>query len=89
MFPFSQLEISLGTINAQFILKGLNQTVNDKNFSRLVDYTLDLYTLQLNIGNALDGITATVNAGVTILTLQGKSVKGLFDDANILPPPGF
>ena len=89
MFPFSQLEVSLGTINGQFILKGLNQIVNDKNFSQLVDKTLDLATLQLNIGNAFAGMTATVNAGVTILALQGKSVNGLFDDANILPPPGF
>ena len=89
MFPFSQLQISLGTITAQFILKGLKQTVNDKKFKHLVDRKLDLGKLQSNICNAFDAITKTVNAGVTILTLQGKSVKGLFDAANIVPPPGF
>ena len=87
--PFRQLDTALGGITAQFILKGLNQTVNDKRFSDLVDDTLDLVTLQLNIGNALNGISEIVNAGVAIVTIQGKSVKGLFDAANIVPPPGF
>ena len=55
----------------------------------MVGASFDLHSLRSNISSAVDGITDTIKAGIKILTIQGKSLKTLFDDAHVPVPPGF
>ena len=64
-------------------------SIKTDDFSQMVGHSFDIQSLTLNIDSAVDGLLKTVTAGVKILTLQHKTVKKLFDDANVPVPPGF
>ena len=51
--------------------------------------SFDLHKLQSNVDSAVQHINDTITADIEVLKIQGKSVKQLFDDANVPVPPGF
>lgn len=87
--PCSQYDIIAATSSGQIILKRLNETVNEEDFSKKVDNNLDLNNLRSNISNALDGFNRMLEATIDILGIRKKSVRQLFEKAEVLVPPSF
>ncbi len=51
--------------------------------------TMALNDLRTSIGQARDGAALALQGGLGVLAAQGKSIRGLFENAGLDVPPGF
>ena len=48
-----------------------------------------LNDLRASIGQAREGVALALQGGLGVLAAQGKSIRGLFENAGLAVPPGF
>jgi hypothetical protein len=77
------------TLEAQATINLLERSIRTDTPQQKQDLEKQLVALRTSIGDAVHGIAATVQAGLCILTIQGKTVRELFENANLPVPEGF
>ena len=80
--------VTKNSLEAQKNIKGLKKLINNKDKSDKASKD-QLKQLRKVINAAVNGVNKMVNAGVYILSIQGKSVRELFEDRGEPVPPGF